>query len=97
MSTIYYDKEKRQDIIYTLNDIIENLNIVNNNLYNTFVPKDYYYYNSLNNLKNSLKYTKRDLDNYKKKLNIIIDKINKDELDILSKANKIEEIFIERF
>ncbi len=97
MTKVYYDKEKKQSAINSLNNIILDLNKVNNSFYNTFVPTEFYYYHTLGNLKVSLIDVKKELDEYKNKINNITERINKDELEIMQKVNKIDEPIIEKF
>ena len=97
MTKIKCNAENKSTIINNLNECVNTLTNINNAFYNTYIPYDFYYKNNLNNIKNDLISSKNKLNNYKNNLNKFIEEINEEELEILSKLNKIEDIMIEKF
>ena len=96
MTKIKYNMENKNSIISNLNGCISKLS-VNNNFYNTYFPRDFYYINSLFSMERELITIKKDLNNYKDNINAIMEKINKNELEMASKLSKINELSISRF
>lgn len=96
MTKIKYNIESKNSIINNLNATIDLLTTINNKFTNTYIPYDFYYKNSFNNLSYNLKEIKKELDNYKNDLNNYIEKINKNELELLSTINNIEELIIDK-
>ena len=97
MTKIKYNMENKNSIISNLNDCISKLNVINNNFYNTYFPRDFYYINSLFSMERELITIKEDLSNYKDNINAIMEKINKNELEMASKLSKINELSISKF
>ena len=97
MTKIKYNMENKNSIISNLNDCISKLKCINNNFYNTYFPRDFYYINSLFSMERELITIKKDLNNYKDNINAIMEKINKNELEMASKLSKINELSISRF
>lgn len=97
MVKVKYNKENKNSITNNLNNCQNILNEINNRLYNMPNPYDYYYRNTLNNIKNTLRINKNDLLDYKNSLNNCIENINKDELELSAKINNIEELIIQKF
>lgn len=97
MTKIKYNMENKNSIISNLNGCISKFNVINNNFYNTYFPRDFYYINSLFSMERELITIKEDLSNYKDNINAIMEKINKNELEIASKLSKINELSISRF
>ena len=89
--------ENKNSIISNLNGCISKLSVINNNFYNTYFPRDFYYINSLFSMERELITIKKDLNNYKDNINAIMEKINKNELEMASKLSKINELSISRF
>lgn len=96
MTKIKYNGESKNSIINNLNVTIDSLTTINNKFTNTYVPYDFYYKNSLNNLSYNLKEVKKNLENYKNNLNSCTEKISKNELELLSIINNIEELIIDK-
>ena len=65
MTKIKYNMENKNSIISNLNDCISKLSVINNNFYNTYFPRDFYYINSLFSMERELITIKKDLNNYK--------------------------------
>lgn len=97
MTKIKYNMENKNSIISNLNGCISKLSVINNNFYNTYFPRDFYYINSLFSMERELITIKKDLNNYKDNINAIMEKINKNELEMASKSSKINELSISRF
>jgi len=97
MTKIKYNMENKNSIISNLNGCISKLSVINNNFYNTYFPRDFYYINSLFSMERELITIKKDLNNYKDNINAIMEKINKNELEMASKLSKINELSISRF
>lgn len=97
MTKIKYNMENKNSIISNLNGCISKLSVINNNFYNTYFPRDFYYINSLFSMERELITIKEDLNNYKDNINAIMEKINKNELEMASKLSKINELSISRF
>ena len=97
MTKIKYNMENKNSIISNLNGCIIKLSVINNNFYNTYFPRDFYYINSLFSMERELITIKKDLNNYKDNINAIMEKINKNELEMASKLSKINELSISRF
>ena len=97
MTKIKYNMENKNNIISNLNDCISKLSVINNNFHNTYFPRDFYYINSLFSMERELITIKKDLNNYKDNINAIMEKINKNELEMASKLSKINELSISRF
>lgn len=97
MSTIEYNGELKQNTINSIDNVIDTLSSVNNSFYNTYTPSDYYYYYTFNNIKNNIINIKNGLQKYKNKLNTCAERINKDEIELSSKINKIEDNIIDKF
>ena len=97
MTKIKYNMENKNSIISNLNGCISKLSGINNNFYNTYFPRDFYYINSLFSMERELITIKKDLNNYKDNINAIMEKINKNELEMASKLSKINELSISRF
>ena len=97
MTKIKYNVENKNSIISNLNGCISKLSVINNNFYNTYFPRDFYYINSLFSMERELITIKKDLNNYKDNINAIMEKINKNELEMASKLSKINELSISRF
>lgn len=97
MTKIKYNMENKNSIISNLNGCISKLSVINNNFYNTYFPRDFYYINSLFSMEMELITIKKDLNNYKDNINAIMEKINKNELEMASKLSKINELSISRF
>ena len=97
MTKIKYNMENKNSIISNLNGCISKLSVINNNFYNTYFPRDFYYINSLFSMERALITIKKDLNNYKDNINAIMEKINKNELEMASKLSKINELSISRF
>lgn len=97
MTKIKYNMENKNSIISNLNGCISKFNVINNNFYNTYFPRDFYYINSLFSMERELITIKEDLNNYKDNINAIMEKINKNELEMASKLSKINELSISRF
>lgn len=97
MTKIKYNVENKNNIISNLNGCISKFNVINNNFYNTYFPRDFYYINSLFSMERELITIKEDLSNYKDNINAIMEKINKNELEMASKLSKINELSISRF
>ena len=97
MTKIKYNMENKNSIISNLNGCISKLSVINNNFYNTYFPRDFYYINSLFSMERELITIKKDLNNYKDNINSIMEKINKNELEMASKLSKINELSISRF
>lgn len=97
MTKIKYNMENKNSIISNLNGCISKLSVINNNFYNTYFPRDFYYINSLFSMERELITIKKDLNNYKDNINAIMEKINKNELEMVSKLSKINELSISRF
>ena len=97
MTKIKYNMENKNSIISNLNGCISKLSVINNNFYNTYFPRDFYYINSLFSMERELITIKEDLSNYKDNINAIMEKINKNELEMASKLSKINELSISRF
>lgn len=97
MTKIKYNMENKNSIISNLNGCISKFNVINNNFYNTYFPRDFYYINSLFSMERELITIKKDLNNYKDNINAIMEKINKNELEMASKLSKINELSISRF
>ena len=89
--------ENKNNIISNLNGCISKFNVINNNFYNTYFPRDFYYINSLFSMERELITIKEDLSNYKDNINAIMEKINKNELEMASKLSKINELNISKF
>ena len=89
--------ENKNNIISNLNGCISKFNVINNNFYNTYFPRDFYYINSLFSMERELITIKEDLSNYKDNINAIMEKINKNELEMASKLSKINELSISKF
>lgn len=97
MTKIKYNVKNKTNIISNLNGCISKLNVINNNFYNTYFPRDFYYINSLFSMERELITIKEDLNNYKDNINAIMEKINKNELEMASKLSKINELSISKF
>ena len=97
MTKIKYNMENKNSIISNLNGCISKLSVINNNFYNTYFPRDFYYINSFFSMERELITIKKDLNNYKDNINAIMEKINKNELEMASKLSKINELSISRF
>lgn len=97
MTKIKYNMENKNSIISNLDGCISKFNVINNNFYNTYFPRDFYYINSLFSMERELITIKEDLNNYKDNINAIMEKINKNELEMASKLSKINELSISRF
>lgn len=97
MTKIKYNMENKNSIISNLNGCISKLSVINNNFYNTYFPRDFYYINSLFSMERELITIKENLSNYKDNINAIMEKINKNELEMASKLSKINELSISRF
>lgn len=97
MSKIKYNGDSKNSIINSLNVCLDTLSTINNSFYNTYIPYGFYYKNTLANLESSLIEDKEDLSNYKNNINKCMEDLNKNELEIMSKLNKIEEVIIEKF
>ena len=97
MTKIKYNMENKNSIISNLNGCISKLSVINNNFYNTYFPRDFYYINSLFSMERELITIKKDLNNYKDNINAIMEKINKNELEMASKLSKINGLSISRF
>ena len=97
MTKIKYNMENKNSIISNLNGCISKLSVINNNFYNTYFPRDFYYINSLFSMERELITIKEDLSNYKDNINAIMEKINKNELEMASKLSKINELSISKF
>lgn len=97
MTKIKYNMENKNSIISNLNGCISKFNVINNNFYNTYFPRDFYYINSLFSMERELITIKEDLSNYKDNINAIMEKINKNELEMASKLSKINELSISKF
>lgn len=97
MTKIKYNMENKNSIISNLNGCISKLSVINNNFYNTYFPRDFYYINSLFSMERELITIKKDLNNYKDNINAIMEKINKNELEMASKLSKINELSISMF
>ena len=97
MTKIKYNMENKNSIISNLNGCISKLSVINNNFYNTYFPRDFYYINLLFSMVRELITIKKDLNNYKDNINAIMEKINKNELEMASKLSKINELSISRF
>lgn len=97
MTKIKYNMENKNSIISNLNGCISKFNVINNNFYNTYFPRDFYYINSLFSMERELITIKEDLNNYKDNINAIMEKINKNELEMASKLSKINELSISKF
>lgn len=97
MTKIKYNVENKNNIISNLNGCISKLSVINNNFYNTYFSRDFYYINSLFSMERELITIKKDLNNYKDNINAIMEKINKNELEMASKLSKINELSISRF
>lgn len=97
MTKIKYNDNNKNVIISSLNNCINNLNNINNNFYNTYFPRDFYYINSLSSMERELINIKKNLNSYKDSINSIMEKINKNELEIASRASKINEINVIKF
>ena len=93
MTKIKYNMENKNSIISNLNDCISKLSVINNNFYNTYFPRDFYYINSLFSMERELITIKKDLNNYKDNINAIME----NELEMASKLSKINELSISRF
>ncbi len=97
MAIIKCNYENKKKIINNLNNCISNLDDVNKVFKNTIIPYDFYYINSLNDIKKIIVTTKNDLNNYKNDINNCLENMNKNELELLSKINKIDDLVIDRF
>ena len=97
MTKIEYNSEKKKETINNLSNAINSLGTINNSFYNTFIPSDFYYYNTTNKMKSSIIESRKKLLNYKDKINNRMESINKDELDIALNVTKIEDFIIEKF
>lgn len=97
MTKIKYNDNNKNVIISSLNSCINNLNNINNNFYNTYFPRDFYYINSLSSMERELINIKKNLNSYKDSINSVMEKINKNELEIASRASKINEINVIKF
>lgn len=94
MSKIKYDDSNKSTIINNLNNCINILNDININFDNLYIPYNFYYKNSLKNLKYDLKNNKDNLIKYKNSIINDMNKISKNELELQSKINKIDNIII---
>lgn len=94
MTKIIYDDNNKNSILNNINNCVNILNDINNNFYNTFFPRDFYYFNSLYNLECSMKKLKTDLCDYKTNFNNYINRINKNEIELSNIINKIDDIHI---
>lgn len=97
MTKIKYNNNNKNTIISNLNNCIDNLNVINNSFYNTYIPDDYYYKNTLANLMKDVRNIKDDVNNYKNDINRVMENINKNELELSSRINKINELNISKF
>ena len=85
MTKIKYNMENKNSIISNLNGCISKLSVINNNFYNTYFPRDFYYINSLFSMERELITIKKDLNNYK-------DNINEDKLVSMAKGTRINKV-----
>ena len=113
MTKIKYNMENKNSIISNLNGCISKLSVINNNFYNTYFPRDFYYINSLFSMERELITIKKESMAFEgisiNNVNIqipdeliehfgrMMEKINKNELEMASKLSKINELSISRF
>ena len=96
MTKIKYNSDKKNTIVNNLNNIIDNVDVIINNFNNVYIPYDYYYKTTLVNLKYELKNINNNLKEYKYDFTYCSDKICKNELEILSNINKIDDVIINK-
>ena len=88
---INYNDENKKQVINKVNNCIEELNVIKNDINNTYIPYDFTYKNEIINLKNNVIKDIKDVDDYKNNLNKFINEINKNEIELLTIINKIDE------
>lgn len=96
-SKLEFNIQNKNGVINQMNNCIDELCNINNIAYNTILPYDFYYKSAFIDLKNDINKTKDNLANYKTDFTMITNEINKNELELSSTINKIEEIIIEKF
>lgn len=97
MTKIEYNSEISGAVFNHLNICMDYLKNVNNILYNIHCPYGFRHSYDLNNLKGSVSNNKNAIYDYKDAINKCMDDIQKDELELLSKINKIEDIKVNNF
>lgn len=96
MVKIKYDYEMKDSIMNKLGSIVDDLDSVNNKLYNANIPYDYGYRNSFMKVRDNLLGGRKRIDTYKNNLNREMESISKDELELSSRMNMIEEVIVEK-
>lgn len=97
MTKIIYDNNNKNNIINNLNSCINDLNIVNGIIYNMDVPYNFKYRNYVNDIRVNLERTKESISKYKNDINRYMEELNKNELEVLSLINKIEDNVVNKF
>ena len=93
MTKIEYNNKYISSINEYMDICMDYLNEVGNISY----PSGFKYSGTLDNIKNGSVSNKKNISKYKDNINGCIDKINKNELELLSIINKIEDIQIKSF
>ena len=97
MTKIIYDNNNKNNIINNLNSCINDLNFVNDIIYNMDVPYNFKYRNYVNDIRVNLERTKESISKYKNDINRYMEELNKNELEVLSLINKIEDNVVNKF
>jgi len=97
MTKIEYNSEFSNSSINHLNNCIGYLKDVNNILCNINYPYGFGHSGTLNNLRGNLSSIKEDIVDYKDDISKCMEDINRNELDLLSKINGVEDIQIKNF
>ena len=97
MTKITYNDQNKNEIISILNSCNSIINTANSKLKETYAPSNFPYQSTLNMIKNDVNKAQKDLQNYKNSLAKITKTIDNNELELLSRLNKIEDIIIKEF
>ena len=97
MTKIECNIDYRSSSINYLNNCIDYLDDVNNIFYNISYPSGFRYSGTLSNIKSSIRNRREDIRDYKDKLNYKVEEIERNEMELLSIINRIEDIQIKSF
>ena len=97
MTKIECNVDCKDSSINCLNDCIDYLDDVNNIFYNISYSSGFRYSGTLSNIKSSIRNRREDIRDYKDDLNYKIEEIERNEMELLSIINRIEDIQIKSF
>lgn len=97
ISKIEFNSQNKVKVINQINNCIDEMKDINNIHYNTIIPNNFYYKGLFDNLKGNIEKNINNIVAYKEDFNMYTNNINKNEIELLSKINGIEEIIIDEF